>query len=106
MFSITNRFKNEVLRGKSQHTNGCNEINSEEDWTRFVSGIYPVAHHPTIAVLWIAGYGATKMESLSEHQLRIDIDNLLRKFNPSMKAWTNATQILTITVKMHCLFQW
>ena len=83
-----------------------NEIDAEEDWTRFVSGIYPVAHHPTIAVLWIAGYGATKMESLSEHQLRIDIDNLLRKFNPSMKAWTNATQILTITVKMHCLFQW
>ena len=77
------------------------EEDADEDWTRFVSGIYPVDFHPTIAELWVGGYGATKMESLSGYQLRQDVENLLRKFSPSMKDLTNSTHILTITVSAH-----
>ena len=76
---------------------------AEEDWTRFVSGIYAVDFHPTIAELWIGGFGAIKMESLSGYKLRQDIENILHKFSPGLNELTNSSQILTITVSQMCI---
>ena len=79
------------------------EDDAEKDWTRFFSGIYAVDFHPTIAELWIGGFGAIKMESLSGYQLRQDIEKFLHKFKPGMNGLINiqnTSQILTITVSI------
>lgn len=52
---------------------------AEEDWTRWILGLYQVAHRPGILAFWVSGAGGRKMESLSDEQIQKQCSSFLRK---------------------------
>ena len=59
----------------------CNYTKEEAelDWTRWLLGLYRVAHRPKILCFWVGGHAARKVEALTDERVKDDCMAFIRR---------------------------